>query len=150
MRGKVVVFLTCVVTVRITPAYAGKSCCFHFQWFASWDHPRLCGEKSSVRDFPIKGRGSPPPMRGKEIMLWNLLIYLRITPAYAGKRFYKYKQHCLDKDHPRLCGEKYIALLFQNLLRGSPPPMRGKVGYRRGVFSSGRITPAYAGKSGSH
>ena len=55
----------------------------------------------------------------------------------------------LQRDHPRLCGEKVKILQFLLKVRGSPPPMRGKV---LGLRTSGllpRITPAYAGKSAS-
>ena len=34
---------------RITPAYAGKREQSTKMKSASWDHPRLCGEKSSLR-----------------------------------------------------------------------------------------------------
>ena len=49
-----------------------------------------------------------------------------ITPAYAGKST---GQHFLDhgkKDHPRLCGEKFIYDVIVRCTGGSPPPMRGK------------------------
>ena len=32
------------------------------------DHPRLCGEKYLRRDAANMFMGSPPPMRGKEIL----------------------------------------------------------------------------------
>ncbi len=50
-------------------------------------------------------------------------------------------------DHPRLCGEKSLTSLFENVLRGSPPPMRGKVWFCQKGFVFDGITPAYAGKS---
>ena len=34
-----------VLTVRITPARAGKSARLARNWEISWDHPRACGEK---------------------------------------------------------------------------------------------------------
>ena len=53
------------------------------------------------------------------------------------------------RDHPRLCGEKSILYDAIDTMRGSPPPMRGKACTRRVTIPSGRITPAYAGKSAS-
>ena len=50
-----------------------------------------------------------------------------ITPAYAGKRTNVYCKVYLNKDHPRLCGEKRWCKVQSK--------------------SKGRITPAYAGKS---
>ena len=55
--------------------------------------------------------------------------------------------HASDGDHPRLCGEKKWRLKLQLLLPGSPPPMRGKVGFQAFFVPLLRITPAYAGKS---
>ena len=49
-----------------------------------------------------------------------------ITPAYAGKRTNVYCKVYLNKDHPRLCGEKrpFEAVVYR--CAGSPPPMREK------------------------
>ena len=59
-------------------------------------------------------------------------------------------EHPGNEDHPRLCGEKCEISTFRNTCFGSPPPMRGKVQplHRLSVLLG--ITPAYAGKSGSH
>ena len=70
-----------------------------------------------------------------------------ITPAYAGKRIkYRSLSYC-TRDHPRLCGEKWGMSESIAPGAGSPPPMRGKAGYRSRNFLTFRITPAYAGKS---
>ena len=69
-----------------------------------------------------------------------------ITPAYAGKRPDLPDSKNDIEDHPRLCGEKRQTAALTLTPKGSPPPMRGKVG---GTFGKGRgdgITPAYAGK----
>ena len=114
---------------RITPAYAGKSVIVAFVFFKSWDHPRLCGEKF-IRITPIKDTpGSPPPMRGKECYTNGSCAVHRITPAYAGKSRTTARAIFRQKDHPRLCGEKFVKCSRSFTLSGSPPPMRGK-GYR--------------------
>ena len=77
-------------------------------------------------------------------------MFLRITPAYAGKSFFLMFIVRLQKDHPRLCGEKPSMNKFPSTEIGSPPPMRGKVPYRRETKFSVGITPAYAGKSTSN
>ena len=85
-------------------------------------------------------------MRGKdrnENTAWKIL---GITPAYAGKSRSKEKAETAKGDHPRVCGEKVLWLFVIELIKGSPPRMRGKEYY---VFSpkiQRRITPAYAGK----
>ena len=86
-------------------------------------------------------------MRGKACE--NLVSYsvARITPAYAGKSFSTRFKPCIPRDHPRLCGEKFMRL-FPCLTRwGSPPPMRGKEKQEVDENRLKGITPAYAGKS---
>ena len=74
---------------RITPAYAGKSANVTLAGSSGWDHPRLCGEKIWNTSFGCGLTGSPPPMRGKDILCKIILCIFRITPAYAGKRLYQ-------------------------------------------------------------
>ena len=50
-------------------------------------------------------------------------------------------------DHPRVCGEKSMALGFCPSLRGSPPRVRGKVVVTLYTTGEKGITPACAGKS---
>ena len=86
-------------------------------------------------------------MRGKarkRVFFWKSL---RITPAYAGKSFIHPRRLRMQKDHPRLCGEKFKIAFVLFALSGSPPPMRGKVFLAPLVLSVIRITHAYAGKS---
>ena len=66
-------------------------------------------------------------MRGKVFGFEDEIVSSRITPAYAGKRV-------------------TVASLCISL-RGSPPPMRGKVCGRLAAAAVFGITPAYAGKS---
>ena len=71
---------------RITPAYAGKSSNVPSAFRCGRDHPRVCGEKAFVRSCCASRTGSPPRMRGKECHQLHSVGFLRITPAYAGKR----------------------------------------------------------------
>ena len=91
--------------------------------------------------------GSPPPMRGKAHFKYFSKSKIRITPAYAGKRLGYARLTLGVRDHPRLCGEKLIPILYRCGNRGSPPPMRGKAPYYAALTLHIRITPAYAGKS---
>ena len=70
----------------------------------------------------------------------------RITPAYAGKRVKIRSIPRQTQDHPRLCGEKPVVPFLFVFLKGSPPPMRGKVTGMVPPCPDTRITPAYAGK----
>ena len=50
-------------------------------------------------------------MRGKAEVSYTSFQESRITPAYAGKRKRLFRSILIEKDHPRLCGEKIISLL---------------------------------------
>ena len=65
-------------------------------------------------------------MRGKATVVVLVSTPKGITPAYAGKSGLRPKVERNDGDHPRLCGEKRFAPASSSLVRGSPPPMRGK------------------------
>ena len=45
-------------------------------------------------------------MRGKEKLSMMNWARVRITPAYAGKRFPSMQWWTAYRDHPRVCGEK--------------------------------------------
>ncbi len=86
MRGKDSYQITDALGNGITPAYAGKSTKYEYGERELGDHPRLCGEKSTIHHVLNKEIGSPPPMRGKVFLAPLVLSVIRITPAYAGKR----------------------------------------------------------------
>ena len=69
MRGKAKPKNKNMEEFRITPAYAGKSRCQGFPEIHLPDHPRLCGEKGSRGIVLTSEKGSPPPMRGKALLL---------------------------------------------------------------------------------
>ena len=70
--------------------------------------------------------GSPPHMRGKGGIQPQQRKCMGITPAYAGKREFCANCYILNKDHPRICGEKSGYFDLRNSVLGSPPHMRGK------------------------
>ena len=89
MRERRCTYVICTISVRITPAYAGKT--------------RLL-----LNLIILIGTGSPPRMRERLTNPTPLPPHPRITPAYAGKT-------CSDKfraachwDHPRVCGKDKI------------------------------------------
>ena len=86
-------------------------------------------------------------MRGKDFASSVRNAASGITPAYAGKSSLIKCFVGVWKDHPRLCGEKPMALHRFQMDIGSPPPMRGKVMMRKDDKTKYGITPAYAGKS---
>ena len=147
MRGKVGYIHPFCHGVGITPAYAGKRSAGREFGTAAWDHPRACGEKAMSVTTMNKSQGSPPRMRGKErYFVWQE-DGTGITPAYAGKSVLLVFQSAVNRDHPRICGEKLPRTLRPSPRKGSPPHMRGKVNEKKANGFDIRITPAYAGKS---
>ena len=147
MRGKALAKSVTRDNLRITPAYAGKRGELQEHLFPIQDHPRLCGEKWQCLIDCGVSEGSPPPMRGKVCVQLRHLSKKRITPAYAGKSLKRHIRQKANWDHPRLCGEKLDSGGVKYTILGSPPPMRGKAAFRKTVYQSFWITPAYAGKS---
>ena len=132
---------------RITPACAGKSLWCSPACHRGRDHPRVCGEKAYNLVISGSEWGSPPRVRGKVIHGVLNGIHDRITPAYAGKRYFDFIISLASWDHPRVCGEKSDSGNARKPNTGSPPRMRGKDPSSILAFSLSGITPAYAGKS---
>ena len=86
-------------------------------------------------------------MRGKVRQFFQRYRLRRITPAYAGKSPTGFCGNTGRRDHPRVCGEKFLLSRNRYLSGGSPPRMRGKGQFIPVPFDRHRITPAYAGKS---
>ena len=147
MRGKGSRCRTLQHRHRITPAYAGKRERTGAWRWAGWDHPRVCGEKDDIQTVARGGKGSPPRMRGKAVLVRPHTRMVGITPAYAGKSFEEPCEEQQAQDHPRVCGEKRAWMRVQTAPPGSPPRMRGKAGRLASIPRSNGITPAYAGKS---
>ena len=75
------------------------------------DHPRVGGEKFHSAAEIDEKMGSPPRRRGKDKAEHLVQDHIGITPAQAGKR--RQKRNCThsNRDHPRVGGEKALALL---------------------------------------
>ena len=131
---------------RITPAWAGKSRSGVTMDLISRDHPRVGGEKVQRTNQDQTGLGSPPRGRGKATDEVLRYCTIRITPAWAGKRFLDLFLASRRGDHPRVGGEKFIITERMPEIVGSPPRGRGKECVTRSFIASGGITPAWAGK----
>ena len=149
VRGKEAPGRLCSDGRGITPAYAGKSFPTGCNSSLAQDHPRVCGEKRpELFKLPLR-LGSPPRMRGKVPAYQVPNPNARITPACAGKRRVEPDCSAVHWDHPRVCGEKALLVLYPVLLVGSPPRVRGKESRPHRSSGSSGITPACAGKSGT-
>ena len=91
--------------------------------------------------------GSPPRVRGKDIYYKPISKDSGITPACAGKSPCQRPVNHSRKDHPRVCGEKFLFSESGILPEGSPPRVRGKDPRPLRPVSGAGITPACAGKS---
>ena len=147
MRGKAVAIFRQLHHGRITPAYAGKSDPEKQPGAARWDHPRVCGEKKRLQPTITAQPGSPPRVRGKASCILVSSSTVGITPAYAGKSSHRPMHSTLPRDHPRVCGEKAVAVVSSSFTLGSPPRVRGKGDNGNVQIAQAGITPACAGKS---
>ena len=68
MRGKVPCRSAAGRAGGITPAYAGKRTKQNTNSQGGKDHPRVCGEKAAIAGLLPSLLGSPPRMRGKELL----------------------------------------------------------------------------------
>ena len=85
MRGKGHGWHRQALPNRITPAHAGKRNSVGGVPQIKLDHPRACGEKRRCDKSFKRALGSPPRMRGKEVLTEVFGPCGRITPAHAGK-----------------------------------------------------------------
>ena len=145
-RGKVDCFRSCFVQKGITPAWAGKRKVKIAYGNLARDHPRMGGEKIAMMRTLMGILGSPPRRRGKadkddvsgldlgitpagrgkELVPTRGFGFKRITPAWAGKRFWNRPWVWATSDHPRVGGEKLVVTGFPGTWIGSPPRGRGK------------------------
>ncbi len=86
-------------------------------------------------------------MRGKLLIFSVISVYIRITPAGAGKTTLPMVTLLPPQDHPRRCGENSLLATIQQCRLGSPPQVRGKRSLPDWNTPSVRITPAGAGKT---
>ena len=109
VRGKLIHIPPSSQGKRITPAGAGKTKIKIATEINVGDHPRRCGENSSKPDCRSRALGSPPQVRGKRRTNSSEVKETRITPAGAGKTRPQRQAQCQRRDHPRRCGENFIA-----------------------------------------
>ena len=126
VRGKLCSQYVQPFSFRITPAGAGKTGrrlrCLGF----GQDHPRRCGENFDFTDAQLRGKGSPPQVRGKLDSRSHTHVLTRITPAGAGKTNINRVARHNAEDHPRRCGENRFGFSVIFKQAGSPPQVRGK------------------------
>ena len=68
----------------ITPACAGTTYLYANMFLLVWDHPRMCGDHLSAPAAAVSLPGSPPHVRGPQILFPPCRYGRGITPACAG------------------------------------------------------------------
>ena len=85
-RGKAPALQPWRFSPGITPAWAGKRNFCNPGFKGHRDHPRVGGEKQTLKGTAPGRPGSPPRGRGKVKKCHCFHTLSRITPAWAGKR----------------------------------------------------------------
>ena len=114
---------------RIIPADAGSTRNFYEIDPVLEDHPRRCGEHSSMGVRPARWVGSSPQMRGALKACALYISHNRIIPADAGSTPSIARTIPSSRDHPRRCGEHCSAFALSIFESGSSPQMRGALSY---------------------
>ena len=79
------------------------------------------GEKAHCQGMLFRLSGSPPRGRGKVGQQNPVDVYIRITPAWAGKRLVLVDLSLNTGDHPRVGGEKPAGASVGRLAVGITP-----------------------------
>ena len=153
---------------RITPAWAGKRRSRKRAKNRKQDHPRMGGEKLTLKSILTALPGSPPHGRGKASERLTGANYAMDHPRMGGEKEMElpYHENAWGSpphgrgkgssgdtkrrgrvDHPRMGGEKGSLREHDGSERGSPPHGRGKVFCMISFAVGVGITPAWAGKS---
>ena len=111
------------------------------------DHPRIRGEHETLLESRLNLVGSSPHTRGAHQERSRGGHQCGIIPAYAGSTSHEGLDDAAVEDHPRIRGEHFH--IFQHVAgrQGSSPHTRGAPDNSKGVDSSNRIIPAYAGST---
>ena len=104
------------------------------------------GEKLCSSLMRALWSGSPPHGRGKVCLGCGPALLTGITPAWAGKSPRHDRTQSEYRDHPRMGGEKLLAMKSRATFWGSPPRRQGKANWHCVRRPALRITPAHAGK----
>ena len=112
-----------------------------------WDHPRTCGEHSTVTISPLLSVGSSPHVRGALSQLQCPCRWLGIIPACAGSTRTLRGFRTGRWDHPRMCGEHYVHRPQLDWDVGSSPHVRGARCFATVFLDGFGIIPACAGST---
>ncbi|PKU92651.1 hypothetical protein CQR45_1846 [Bifidobacterium pseudolongum subsp. globosum] len=113
---------------RIIPALAGNTNGRFQLLHVHVDHPRACGEHSTLPAPYPRTLGSSPRLRGTQPFISSLTLHVGIIPALAGNTRWTTSRLIRGRDHPRACGEHEELNRQIDLSTGSSPRLRGTHG----------------------
>ena len=125
MRGTQIGISHVFSRLGIIPAYAGNTLNRLTANISIKDHPRVCGEHSSLSATMLYEQGSSPRMRGTHNVSVPHVPRNGIIPAYAGNTSGSPVVKSVCWDHPRVCGEHNSEGYQRSRRQGSSPRMRG-------------------------
>ena len=131
---------------RFIPACAGNASSTGASRALRTVHPRVCGERrGGVR--PGAPHGSSPRVRGTPRGRPAGRSLIRFIPACAGNAAARPTAGGAQTVHPRVCGERGIAVQGSRPAVGSSPRVRGTPALGRGRVLPRRFIPACAGNA---
>ena len=107
----------------------------------------MCGEHVFGAGTFFELSGSPPHVRGTQVIPKREWVDNRITPACAGNTGKAIILKSEIRDHPRMCGEHSVVSQPPLSFEGSPPHVRGTPSSALHEDCQHRITPACAGNT---
>ena len=137
----------CFVPLEIIPTCTGNTQSGRLTSKFKWDHPRTCGEHSTVTISPLLSVGSSPHVRGALSQLQCPCRWLGIIPACAGSTRTLRGFRTGRWDHPRMCGEHYVHRPQLDWDVGSSPHVRGARCFATVFLDGFGIIPACAGST---
>ena len=140
----------CSLPPRIIPADAGSTKNRDTPGGLQRDHPRGCGEHSSMMICVYAQLGSSPRMRGAPCCPGGDSQAQGIIPADAGSTPDRVAGATIVRDHPRGCGEHIILMDVLDTQHGSSPRMRGARYCKIFTTMIVGIIPADAGSTQPH
>ena len=131
----------------IIPACAGSTTNIATPLSCARDHPRMCGEHAGQLLSVRHETGSSPHVRGAQDGNQCDHGKLGIIPACAGSTIKPDITLEQMRDHPRMCGEHPLTVMWTVMASGSSPHVRGaRECWRRFRCGLG-IIPACAGST---
>ena len=147
VRGTLERVLDDLLQRRFIPACAGNAQLQPPQASQAAVHPRVCGERSRSRTDDDPAAGSSPRVRGTPRHYAFAALVDRFIPACAGNASARRRRPMTPAVHPRVCGERWPAVLTFSVVIGSSPRVRGTLRPSRFKFRPRRFIPACAGNA---